>query len=209
MGSWNGGSLSQRFLGRVKPGAPLKNRIEAAQGTLGSQIEKLAAIHEKLHKKHNAVFGRIVEAQRSGNTAHARAYAIELAQIRKMEGMVGGAKLGMEQVQMRLNTVSELGDIVVTLSPCMSVIKGITSSIEGVMPEAGSSMQDLSDILGDVLAGSSMGGHEIAPPVAGGADASAILDEAQSVMEGRAKESLPEAPEELKQDIIDRREVYT
>ena len=75
---------------------------------------------------------------------------------RKMNNMIGGAKLAMEQIQIRLNTVSELGDVVVTLSPCMSIIKGLSPSLSGIMPEANASMQDLSEILGDVMSGSSV-----------------------------------------------------
>ena len=43
--------------------------------------------------------------------------------------MIGGAKLAMEQIQMRLGTMSDLGDIVVTLSPCMAMIKNINASV--------------------------------------------------------------------------------
>ena len=73
-----------------------------------------------------------------------------------MNNMITGAKLAMEQIQIRLNTMSELGDVVVTLSPCMSVIKGLGTSLNGLMPEADSSMADLSNILGDIMAGSSV-----------------------------------------------------
>ena len=57
----------------------------------------------------------------------------------------------MEQIKLRLGTVSELGDIVVTLSPCMSLIKGLAPSISGLMPEMHSSMQDLTNMFGDLL----------------------------------------------------------
>ncbi|GIT56345.1 MAG: hypothetical protein Ct9H300mP17_15040 [Candidatus Nitrosopelagicus sp.] len=68
-------------------------------------------------------------------------YATELAEIRKNNKTVSNAKLSMEQVQIRLNTVSELGDVVVTLSPCMSLIKGLNTSLGGMMPEVAESMQ--------------------------------------------------------------------
>jgi len=109
--------------------------------------------------------------------------------------MVNGAKLSLEQIQIRLNTVSELGDIVVTLSPCMSVIKGLGSSLSGIMPEATSSMQNLSQILGDVLTGSSMNAADTTVSTySANADTLAILEEAQSVIEGQARASIPEPP---------------
>lgn len=197
----NGDNLSQKIIGRVKPDVPLKTKIDIAQKKLQFQISKLESITEKLQKKHDVIFNKIIEAQRSHNNPYARAYAIELAQIRKMREMVSGAKLSMEQIQLRLNTVSELGDVVVTLSPCMSIIKGLSSSLSGIMPEANSSMQDLSQILGDVLSGSSIDTNNDLMSTNNHADADslAILEEAHSVIEGQTKANIPDVPTSLKQ----------
>ena len=196
-------SLSQKVLGRVKPDAPIKNKIDDAQKKLEFQITKLSTISEKLKKKHDHVFQKIVEAQKSSNPAYAKAYAIELQEIRKMNNMVSNAKLSMEQIQIRLNTVSELGDVVVTLSPCMSVIKGLGVSLGGIMPQANSSMQDLSKVLGDVLSGSTMAHNEAAMlSKQESADTVAILEEAQAIIEGQTKENIPEIPSGLPEEII-------
>ncbi|MCV0372531.1 MAG: hypothetical protein K5793_03145 [Nitrosarchaeum sp.] len=204
--SWNkteGESISQRVMGRVKPDVPLKNKIEFAQRKLQFQISKLETITEKLQKKHDGMFEKVVNAQKARNMAYAQAYAAELVQVRKMKDMVKGAKLSMEQIQLRLNTVSELGDVVVTLSPCMSIIKGLSPALSGLMPEANASMQDLSQILGDVMSGSSIegadmlniGNHQ-------SADSLAILEEAHSVIAGQTKQSIPDIPDSLKQEIV-------
>lgn len=207
--SWNkaeGESISQRVMGRVKPDIPLKTRIEEAQRKLQFQISKLEGITEKLQKKHDSIFEKVVNAQRSHNNAYAQAYANELLQVRKMKNMVSGAKLSMEQIQLRLNTVSELGDVVVTLSPCMSIIKGLSPSLSGIMPEATSSMQDLSQILGDVMIGSSIEGSDLlnAGSVTN-SDTLAILEEAHSVIAGQTRSSIPDIPDSLKQEIVQRR----
>ncbi len=200
--------LSQKVFGRVKPDTPIKNKIENAQQKLELQIMKLGSITEKLQKKHDHVFEKIVSAQKSNNHAYAKAYAIELQEIRKMNNMVSNAKLSMEQINIRLNTVSELGDVIVTLSPCMSVIKGLGVSLGGIMPQANSSMQDLSKILGDVLSSSSVGQQDTAIlKREGSADTVAILEEAQAVIEGQTKENIPDIPTNLPEDILsDRRE---
>ncbi|MEK6929112.1 MAG: hypothetical protein AABZ42_00385, partial [Thermoproteota archaeon] len=130
----------------------------------------------------------------------------ELVQVRKMKNMVSGAKLSMEQIQLRLNTVSELGDVVVTLSPCMSIIRGLSPSLSGIMPEATSSMQDLSQILGDVMMGSSIEGSNLMNTGSvTSADTLAILEEAHSVIAGQTKSSIPDIPDNLKHEIIQRR----
>ncbi len=207
--SWNnssGESISQKVMGKVKPDEPLKNKIDFAQKKLQLQISKLQVINEKLQTKQDMIFGKIVKAQRNNKNAYAQAYAGELAQVRKMKNMVSGAKLSMEQVKLRLDTVSELGDVVVTLSPCMSIIKGLAPSISGIMPEANASMQDLSSILGEVMSGSSMGlGNDMTISNETNADTLAILEEAHSVIAGQTKSSIPDVPEDLKQQIMDKK----
>ena len=200
-------SISQKVMGKVKPDIPLKNKIEYAQKRLQFQISKLEVINEKLQKKHDGIFEKVVNAQKTHNNAYAQAYANELVQVRKMKNMVSGAKLSMEQIQLRLNTVSELGDVVVTLSPCMSIIKGLSPSLSGIMPEATSSMQDLSQILGDVMSGSSMEGNDLMSlgNTNNNADTLAILEEAHSIIAGQTKSSIPDIPDTLKQGTSQRR----
>ena len=202
--SWNkvaGESISQKVMGKVKPDAPLKNKIDIAQRKLQFQISKLSSINEKLQKKHDAIFEKIVNAQKNNKPSYAQAYAGELTQVRKMKNMVGGAKLSMEQIKLRLDTVSELGDVVVTLSPCMSIIKGLSPSLSGIMPEANASMQDLSQILGDVMSGSSIdsAGDSFNLDTGASADTMAILEEAQGVIAGQTQATIPDVPEDLKQ----------
>ena len=207
--SWNkteGESISQKVIGKVKPDEPLKNKIDFAQKKLQFQISKLEVINDKLGKKHDAIFEKIVNAQRNNKNSYAQAYAGELAQVRKMKNMVSGAKLSMEQVKLRLDTVSELGDVVVTLSPCMSIIKGLAPSLNGIMPEANASMQDLSSILGDVMSGSSVSmGDSMNVGSETNADTLAILEEAHNVIAGQTKQSIPDIPNDLKQQIVDKR----
>ncbi len=207
--SWSkegGESISQRVMSRVKSEEPIKNKIDFAQKKIQFQISKIEVINEKLQKKHDVIFEKIVNAQRNNNSGYAHAYAGELTQVRKMKNMVGGAKLSMEQIKLRLDTVSELGDVVVTLSPCMSIIRGLAPSLKGIMPEANASMQDLSQILGDVMSGSSLAmGDGMSINADTNADTLAILEEAHSVIAGQTKSTIPEIPDSLKEQIVEKR----
>jgi len=207
--SWNkvvGESISQKVMSKVTREEPLKNKIDFAQQKLQSQILKLEVINEKLKKKHDMIFEKIVNAQRNNKNSYAQAYAGELAQVRKMTNMISGAKLSMEQIKIRLDTVSELGDVIVTLSPCMSIIRGLAPSLRGIMPEANASMQDLSQILGDVMSGSSLNlGDSMSIGVETNADTLEILEEAHSVIAGQTKSAIPEIPDSLKDQIVERK----
>jgi len=190
-----GVSLPQKVVDKVKPETPLKNKIDFAQKKLELQISKLNTITEKLKIKHNYIFKKIVNAQKSNNHPFARAYAIELHEIRKMDSMINNAKLSMEQIKIRLSTVSELGDVVVTLSPCMSIIKGLGATLTGIMPQANASLADLSNVLGNVLSNSSFSINQSSPKTNHeNADTLSIIQEAQAIIEGQARKKIPEPP---------------
>ena len=199
----NNEKLSQAFMGRVKPDAPLKNRLDTAQKKLQLQITKLAEIDTKLQQKNNAIFEKIVSSKKANNETYAKVYANELAEIRKHQKMINNAKLSMEQIQIRLNTVSELGDVVVTLSPCMSLIKGLSTSLGGMMPTVSESMQDLSTMLGDIVTGSSIT-HDgsLGEMDTMNSDATAILEEAQSIVSENTRQSMPDPPSATTIDSI-------
>ena len=199
----NNEKLSQAFMGRVKPDAPLKNRLDTAQKKLQLQITKLAEIDTKLQQKNNAFFEKIVNSKKANNETYAKVYANELAEIRKHQKMINNAKLSMEQIQIRLNTVSELGDVVVTLSPCMSLIKGLSTSLGGMMPTVSDSMQDLSNMLGDIVTGSSIT-HDgsLGQMDTMNSDATAILEEAQSIVSENTRQSMPDPPSTTTIDSI-------
>ncbi len=207
--SWDkvvGESISQKVINKVRPEEPIKNKIDLAQKKLQFQITKLEVINEKLQRKHDMIFEKIVNAQRNNKDGYAHAYAGELTQVRKMKNMVSGAKLSMEQIKLRLDTVSELGDVVITLSPCMAIIRGLAPSLKGIMPEANASMQDLSQILGDMISGSTLAmGDTMSIGAETNADTLAILEEAHSVIAGQTKSSIPEIPDSLKQQIVEKR----
>ena len=123
MNNWqgikNGMNLSQKFLDKIKPEYALKNKINGAEKQMESQVLRLEQAHNKLKRNHDHIFKKIVEAKLARDESKARTYAIELQEIRKIKNKIGEAKLAMEQIKLRLGTVSELGDIVVTLSPCI------------------------------------------------------------------------------------------
>tara|TARA_B100000470_G_scaffold138940_1_gene107705 strand:- start:1169 stop:1819 length:651 start_codon:yes stop_codon:yes gene_type:complete len=187
-------NLSQKFLGKIKPQTALKNKINDAEKKMECQILRLEQVHNKLKQNHDHIFKKIVDAKLIRNESTARTLAIELQEIRKVKNKIAGAKLAMEQIKIRLGTVSELGDIVVTLSPCMSLIKGLAPSISSLMPQINASMQDLPNMFEDLLSNSSLSLDSMTTPYQGNSDTEEILQEAHNVLEGRTRNTMPEPP---------------
>lgn len=189
-------SIRDKLVEGIKPQAPLKPRIEEAQKKLLMQISKLESISSKLQEKDKVIFNRVVHAMQNHDSHYATILSGELSQIRKMNKMVDSAKLAFEQIQLRLNTVSEFGDVVVTLSPAMSVIKGIQGGLSTMMPQADQSFGQISELLGNIMFGSSqIPTTEIGSgSIALNEEAIKIIEEASAIVEENTKDKFPDLP---------------
>ena len=205
----NSMNLSQKVLDKVKPETSLKNRISFAEKKLQIQISRLDDTHQKLQQNHDHVFQKLVAAQKIGNEPRAKAYALEVQEIRKVRKVIGEAKLAMEQIKLRLNTVSELGDVVVTLSPCMSLIKGLAPSISGFVPEINTSMNELSNMLGNMITDSSLKTESIMESNQDNADTRSILEEVHAVLESETETNIPEPPSPSTSNTILKEKEFT
>jgi division protein CdvB (Snf7/Vps24/ESCRT-III family) len=190
-------NVGMKLLENIKPPSPLKPRIEEAQKRLHSQISKLEGMSMKMEEKDQVIFKRVISAMQSHDSQYAKILSNELSQIRKMNKMITSAKLALEQIQLRLNTITELGDVIVTLSPAMSVIKNIQGGLTSMMPEAGQSFGKITDILNGIMNDS--GQIPQATEIPGnsnslGEDAMKIIEEASAIVEQNMKDKFPDLP---------------
>lgn len=177
----------------------MKPRLDLAVRQIQVQVAKLDSTSTKLRERDAQIFNKVVGSIQKHDTQHASVFANELAEIRKMNKMVTQARLALEQIVLRLNTITELGDIVVTLTPAMSVIRSVKQGLVGVLPEAESEIGEISGLLSSILVDAgSVGGYSLNFEAAN-EDAERILAEASAVAETRMKERFPEIPADLPQ----------
>jgi len=178
----------------VTPPPPLKPRMDHAIKRLDLQINRLDQAADRFSQKDKALFGKIVDAYQKHDTARANIYANELAEVRKMEKTVMNAKLALDQVQLRLRTVTEFGDIVATLGPVIGVLHSVRAGLVGVLPEAENELGDISNMLSGLLfdvgqsSGFSLNFNSV------NEDAAKILEEAATIAEQKINANLPDLP---------------
>ena len=178
----------------VRQPAPLKPRIDYAIRRLELQIHKLDQSSERFSQKDRALFTKIVDSYAKHDTAHANVYANELAEVRKMEKLVMNARLALDQVVLRMKTVTEFGDLVSTLGPCIGVLRSVNVGLCGVLPEAENELGDISNMLSGLMfdcgtsSGMSLNFNSV------NEDASKILSEAAAVAEQRLSANFPDLP---------------
>ncbi|QGR20479.1 cell division protein CdvB1/B2 [Stygiolobus azoricus] len=187
---WNGNE-KQKI---PKSKDPLKMRLIQAQYKVRSMISRLDAYIARMQERDRSLFERVVEAQMSKDYTRAAMYANEVAEIRKITKQLLTTQIALEQVSLRLETITELGDVYVNLIPVMGVISELKTTLKGVMPELSIELAELGDGLQEVVIEAGEFGGVSAAGVASSPEARKILDEASMVAEQRMKEQFPELP---------------
>jgi len=191
--------LTTRIKESLKPPGPLKPRLDTAVSRIELQVQRLDQAGERFSERDKKIFARIVDAYTKHDMARANVFANELAEIRKMEEMIMHGRLALEQIVLRLRTVSELGDIVTTLAPAVGVLRSVKSGMSAIFPEAERELGQIGTMLNGIIidAGQSSGlsiNFESANE-----DAQRILTEASTVAEQKIKEKFPELPAAIAQ----------
>jgi division protein CdvB (Snf7/Vps24/ESCRT-III family) len=121
----------------------LPNDLMHKQEQLTQQLNDLKCVMPKFSKKG-------VRTMENREQARANIYATELGEIRKVKKMLFHASLALQSVSIRLNTVSEMGDLVTVLSPATTVLNGIRSEMGSIMPETSQELDNIGSILSEI-----------------------------------------------------------
>jgi division protein CdvB (Snf7/Vps24/ESCRT-III family) len=193
---WNEKPKQTSFLSKItdagKPSQGLKKQISTVLQRIDVQKQKLNNAQSRFEQRDAALFKRTVKALSERDTMRANVLAGELAEIRKVEKMLIHASLALESVSLRLNTVSELGDVVTVIAPAAGVLNNIRSGMAGIFPEAGRELENIGGLLTDIV---STTHQDTSMPVNIGTatlEAEKVLAEAETAAEQKLKAQLPE-----------------
>lgn len=186
--------LTEKLRETVKPQGSLKPRIENAVNKLQGQISKMDSMLTKLRERDAQLFKRIVAAMQQHDAATSRVLSNELAEIRKVTKMLGNARMALEQVQLRLTTIHDLGDAMVAIAPAMSTMKGLKSSLGRFMPEADSELNAMTQTLNGLMMDSLAGDGFNMDTEASSEETDKILQEASAVAEQQIGDRFPSVP---------------
>ncbi|MEM3064195.1 MAG: Snf7 family protein [Candidatus Nitrosotenuis sp.] len=187
-------SFTDKIKDSVKPQGALKPRIQTAVNKLQLQISKMDSMLNKLHERDAQLFKRIVAAMQQHDTSSSRVLSNELAEIRKVTKMLSNARMALEQVQLRLTTIHDLGDAMVAIGPAMSTMKGLRSSLGRFMPEADAELNAMTQTLGGLMMDSLAGDAFSVDSDISSEETDKILQEASAVAEQQIGERFPSVP---------------
>jgi len=192
-------TISEKINDTIKPKGALKPRVQDGIKKIRIQIKKLDTMLTNLQERDAKLFQRIVDATQKHENQTAKVLGNELAEIRKVTKILSGARIALEQIELRLTTFSDLGDTVVTIMPTMGLMKNLKSSLGKVMPGAEQEIGQMAEMLGGFMTDSFSGDSAFGMDATTTAESESILKEAAAVAESSTGEMFPSVPTSTQQ----------
>jgi len=130
----------------------------------------------------------------TGDENHAKIYANECAEIRKMYLTAKSVQLALEKVTLRLETVEQFGEAIVQLAPIMEVVKETKSEIVGLVPDVAGELDRVTSILDDMSRETGQARQSELEIQVTGEEAKKILETSRRIADEKARERFPELP---------------
>ncbi len=187
-------SMTSKLSDTLKPQGALKPRIQNAVNKLQAQTSKMDAMLNKLEQRDQQLFQRVVVAVQNHDKSASAVLSNELVEVRKVKKTLGNARMSLEQVQLRLSTIHDLGDAMVAIGPAMGTMKSLQGSLGKFMPEADSELNSMTETLNGLMVDSISGDSFNMESDASSEETNKILQEASAVAEQQAGEKFPTVP---------------
>jgi division protein CdvB (Snf7/Vps24/ESCRT-III family) len=188
-------TTATRIKEAVNPETDLRKKLVETDRSLNGQITKLDKTIAKMTEKEKTLFNRTTAAFQKHETVQAQAYANELSEHRKAMKLVQGAKLSLEQVQLRLRTITDYGDLANAIAPVGQVVRTVRRNLQNVMPSANETLSEINTGLGEMMQEiGSVPGMNMSFDT-NGEEAEKILAEASVIAETKMAGTLPSIPD--------------
>jgi len=194
--------LSSKFSrtqkGRIKrlfgTSESLRHRIDYAIGRVELQIHRIDNHINRYAERDKNLFEKLIQAYQRHDSLHANMLANELAEIRGHRNLLMNAKLSLENVALRLRTLSEFGNFVSSVSPVVDILESVKTRVSGILPEVGIELGYIGTKLNTLSIRMGQGNSATFDFNVSGENAEKIMEEAAMIAENQMKRKLPEIP---------------
>ncbi|HXG07167.1 MAG TPA: hypothetical protein VNI77_07570 [Nitrososphaera sp.] len=178
-----------------RPGGPLKPRLDAVQKRIQVQIARLDEIHTSLKSKDEDIFRKLVDSIKENNVQLSTVLSSELTKSRQISRLVSLSKVALEKLVARLSSASDFGDLVIVLSPAMSIVKNLRSLLSQHVPEMEIELGIISELLSGILVDAGQVGGYVINFETANEEAVRLIEEATLAVEQKMKEEFPGIPD--------------
>ncbi len=177
-----------------KPGGPLKPRLDAVRKKIQVLINRLGELHSINRSRNSEISSKLIVSINENNTQDSTLLSSELTRARQLSRALLLTSVVLEKLVSKLSSASDFGDLVVTLSPAMAVVKNLRSSIARCVPEMEEELGIISELLSGILVDAGqVGGFTINFETAN-EEGVRFIEEVSLVVEQKMKEEFSKVP---------------
>jgi division protein CdvB (Snf7/Vps24/ESCRT-III family) len=111
-----------------------------------------------------------------------------------MSKITMSAKLALDQISLRIEGASELGDVTYTLLPVINVMRDVRSGMASVNPQIAKELGDIGNLLSGIVMDAGATANMSFNFASANEDSKATMEEAAMVAEKRMSDTFPELP---------------
>ncbi|MEM0020198.1 MULTISPECIES: cell division protein CdvB [Metallosphaera] len=169
----------------------LASKITEISIKLKDQQDKLDETMRKLEERDRDLFDKVVRSQENGEMTRATIYAQEISEIRKIMKIVYTARLAIEKVRIRLETIHDIQGVSLVIGPVGRTLESLKEQVRGVAPEVAISLDSIISSVNSIAVetGTAVSDRTLVPTVDD--EARRILDEARKTAETKISERMP------------------
>jgi division protein CdvB (Snf7/Vps24/ESCRT-III family) len=147
---------------------------------------------------------KIADNIKAGNNARARALAMELSNIHRIQQTTQNMSLALEVIVIRFSTINEFAMVLDTINPTIEMIKDIQNDISRAVPTTSHLLSEMTSMTSDILLNTNIKSEVGKISTSMDSDALSILNEVEGILEDEAKSRLPEIPTTIQEVRIGR-----
>ena len=130
----------------------LKPKIASTIKEIEFHRRELEALRLKLEARRRALFDTTVKAMIAKDRSKANVYANEWTEVRKVGKVVYASELALTQVVLRLESISEVGDVMSHMSSAFKVLRKVNKTVQGIVPSLDQASDDINNTLTETMA---------------------------------------------------------
>ncbi|HMG38980.1 MAG TPA: hypothetical protein VK566_07340 [Nitrososphaeraceae archaeon] len=170
----------------------LQNDLSGAAQVISNQITKLNKLSKKFDIMDTHFRKQIVQNIKVGNNVRAKALAIELVNIHRVQHTTKNMVMSLEVVALRSTIIGEFAIIMDTINPTIDLIKDIERDISMVIPTAHEVLNEVTNASSEILNYNVNPELKISMPI--DEEALKILGEVEESVEQETRQKLPDIP---------------
>ncbi|QQG49129.1 MAG: hypothetical protein HY247_02110 [archaeon] len=140
-----------RFIGLGRE-ENVKPKIASTIKEIELHRRELENLRAKLEQRRKALFETTVKAMVAKDKSKAAVYANEWAELRKVGKVVYASELALTQVVLRLESIVDVGDVMMHMSMAFKVLRKVNKTVQGLVPSLDQASDEISNALTETMA---------------------------------------------------------